>query len=144
MQELPTGNAIPRDGGDIVAPGDAIDFEADELRYDDNTSVVTAIGGVKLARDAWKLSADGIEYNRTSGVVVATGNVVSIDPEGNQAFGDRIELTDSLKDGAIAKAFAVESHPLVYDALILRVDQNTAAIQPNSIDRLDIQGGAVL
>lgn len=93
--------APPRDGGDIIAAGDMIDFEADTMAYDDRGEIVTASGTVRLARDAWKLSADSIEYNRQTGVVVATGNVVSVDPSGNQAFGDRIELTDSLKDGAI-------------------------------------------
>ncbi len=92
---------VPRDAGDIIAPGDVIGFEADEMRYDDNGEIVTATGKVKLNRDAWRLAADGIEYNRKTGVVIATGNVITIDPEGNQALGDRIELTDSLRDGVI-------------------------------------------
>ena len=100
-QDAPAAAAIPRDAGDIIAPGDIIDFEADEMRYDDTGEVVTALGTVRLARDAYKLSADQIEYNRKTGVVVATGHVITVDPDGNQAFGDRIELTDSLKDGAI-------------------------------------------
>lgn len=98
---------IPRDGGDIVAPGDVIDFAADEMAYDSNGEIVTALGTVELARDAWRLSADRIEYNRVTGIVVATGKVVSTDPEGNQAFGDRVELTDSLKDGAISNVLLV-------------------------------------
>ncbi|WP_426164641.1 LPS-assembly protein LptD [Sandarakinorhabdus sp. DWP1-3-1] len=98
---------VPRDGGDIVAPGDVIDFAADEMTYDDRGEVVTAIGKVELARDAWRLTADRIEYNQGSGVVIATGKVVSTDPEGNQAFGDRVELTESLKDGAIDNVLLV-------------------------------------
>ena len=106
---LPQGAPItvPRDGGDVIAPGDTIGFEADELRYDDKAEIVTATGTVKLNRDAWKLSADAIEYNRRTGQVVATGRVVTIDPEGNQAFGDRIELTDSLRDGIIDNVLLV-------------------------------------
>lgn len=101
--ELP----IPRDGGGIIAPGDTIGFEADDLSYDETAQIVTARGTVRLDRDAWKLSADAIEWNRTTGVVVATGNVVSVDPEGNQAFGDRVELSDSLRDGAIDNILVV-------------------------------------
>ncbi len=93
--------APPRDGGDIVAPGDMIDFEADEMHYDDRSEVVTATGAVKLRRDAYKLSADKIEYNQKTGVVVATGHVVTTDPEGNQAYGDSVVLSDTLRDGAI-------------------------------------------
>ena len=102
--ELPTSPGaitVPRDKGGPVAPGDFIDFQADELLYENNSEVVTATGSVALARDAWKLKADKIEYNRNTGVVIATGNVISIDPQGNQAIGDRVELTDSLRDGAI-------------------------------------------
>ncbi len=106
-QQEPAPAAMPRDGGDIVAPGDVIDFSADEMAYDDKGEIVTAFGKVELARDAWKLSADRIEYNRATGVVVATGKVVSTDPEGNQAFGDKVELTDSLKDGAISNVLLV-------------------------------------
>ncbi len=91
----------PRDGGDVIAPGDMIDFAADTMSYDETSDVVTATGNVRLARDAYKLSADQIEYNRKTGVVLATGHVVSVDPDGNQAFGDKVELTDSLRDGAI-------------------------------------------
>ena len=91
----------PRDGGAPIAAGDIIGFAADEMRYDDKGQIVTASGTVRINRDAWKLAADAIEYNQLTGVVVATGNVVATDPEGNQALGDRIELTDSLRDGAI-------------------------------------------
>jgi LPS-assembly protein len=105
-QALPPAEAaevapLPRDGGGPIAAGDIIDFAADEMRYDDTAQVVSASGNVRLNRDAWRLSADAIEYDRKSGVVVATGNVVATDPEGNQALGERIELTDSLRDGAI-------------------------------------------
>jgi LPS-assembly protein len=91
----------PRDGGDPIAAGDTIGFSADEMRYDDRAQIVSASGNVRLNRDAWRLAADAIEYNRETGVVVATGHVVTTDPQGNQALGDRIELTDSLRDGAI-------------------------------------------
>ena len=92
---------LPRDGGAPIATGDVIDFAADDMRYDDTAQIVSAAGNVRLNRDAWRLAADAIEYNRKTGVVVATGNVVATDPEGNQALGERIELTDSLRDGAI-------------------------------------------
>lgn len=91
----------PRDGGAPIAAGDMIGFAADEMRYDEGTQIVSASGKVRLNRDAWRLAADAIEYNRKTGVVVAVGRVVVTDPEGNQALGDRIELTDSLRDGAI-------------------------------------------
>lgn len=93
--------AVPRDGGEIVAAGDTIEFGADQLEVDASGDVITASGQVELRRDAWRLTADNIRYNRATGQVLARGNVVSIDPEGNQLFGDEVDLTDSLRDGAV-------------------------------------------
>lgn len=107
LAQQPPELAIPRDGGEVIAAGDKIAFEADELSYDDKAEIVTATGRVKLNRDAWRLSADRIDYNRLTGGVIATGNVITIDPEGNQAFGDRIELTDTLRDGIIENTLIV-------------------------------------
>ncbi len=87
--------------GDIAKPGDVIDFAADTMDYSDDEQVVTASGHVQINRDQYRLSADTVIYNRNSGQVEARGNVATIDPEGNKAYGDRVILTDSLKDGAI-------------------------------------------
>lgn len=91
----------PRDGGAVVAPGDIIEFGADQLEVDESGDIITASGQVELRRDAWRLTADSIRYDRASGEVTARGNVVSIDPEGNQLFGDAFDLTDNLRDGAV-------------------------------------------
>ncbi len=100
---LPAGDAtvVPRNGGPLIQTGDVIDFSADQMTYDDAGEIATATGNVQMRRDAYTLTADTIEYNRKTGVVVASGHVISTDPDGNQAFGDRIELTEALKDGAI-------------------------------------------
>jgi LPS-assembly protein len=80
---------------------DQIEFSADELDYDFENDVVTAEGNVILDRQGYKLQADKVVWNRKSGTVVASGNVRSTDPEGSIAYGDRIELTDSLRDGVV-------------------------------------------
>ena len=84
-----------------VQPGDVIDFSADAMTYADDDQLVTATGNVAINRDGYNLKADTVVYNRKSGQVEAIGNVVTVDPEGNQAFGDRVQLTESLRDGAI-------------------------------------------
>jgi LPS-assembly protein len=86
---------------DLAKPGDVIDFAADAMDYSDDEQVVTATGHVQINRDQYKLTADTVIYNRTSGQVEARGNVATVDPQGNKAYGDRIILTDSLRDGAI-------------------------------------------
>jgi LPS-assembly protein len=95
----------------VPAPGDTVDFEADQLSYDEDRRLVIASGRVKVSREGYALVADRVEYTRAQGKaegeVVAIGNVQITDPAGNQALGDRITLSDSLKDGAIANMLLV-------------------------------------
>ncbi|MCI4590300.1 LPS assembly protein LptD [Sphingobium sp. BYY-5] len=80
---------------------DQIGFAADTLQYDRNTEIVTANGNVQLLRDGNRLRADTVVWNRNTGKVEAQGNVSVTDPEGNIAYGDRFDVTDTLKDGAV-------------------------------------------
>lgn len=105
-------NASPQTA---ISPPDApvpesdeqIGFSADSLAYDSNNEVVTATGNVQLLRQGNRLRADKVIWNRTSGKVEATGNVSATDPEGNIAYGDRFDVTDSLKDGVVENMLLV-------------------------------------
>lgn len=90
-----------------IDPEQVIDFAADVLTYDDGTDVVTATGNVIIVRGGYRLRAKTVEYDRRTGVVEARGDVIVIDPGGNQAFGDRVELSESLRDGAIENILLV-------------------------------------
>ncbi|MBK5264412.1 MAG: LPS-assembly protein LptD [Alphaproteobacteria bacterium] len=83
------------------ANSEEIAFTADRLEYDDASEVVTASGNVELLRDGNRLRANEIIWNRATGQVHASGNISVTNPEGDIAYGDSIELTDSLKDGAV-------------------------------------------
>ncbi|MDX3901597.1 MAG: LPS assembly protein LptD [Sphingobium sp.] len=80
---------------------DQIGFAADALSYDSESEVVTASGNVQLLREGNRLRADKVVWNRNSGRVEAQGNVSVTDAEGNIAYGDRFDVTDTLKDGAV-------------------------------------------
>ncbi|MGC4251764.1 MAG: LPS assembly protein LptD [Sphingobium sp.] len=80
---------------------DQIGFAADTLVYDSDTEIVTASGNVQLLREGNRLRAEKVVWNRNTGQVVAQGNVSVTDPEGNVAYGDRFDVTDTLKDGAV-------------------------------------------
>lgn len=84
-----------------------IQFSADELQYDSNADIVTAIGDVRLFRQGNRLRADKVEWNRKTGQVVATGNIAVTNPEGDVAYGDSITLTDTLRDGAVQNMLVV-------------------------------------
>ncbi len=86
---------------DILQPGDAIEFASDTMDYDDETKIVTASGNVVVTRDGYRLVADQVSYNQISGAVEAHGNIQVIDPSGNQAFGQSMQLNESLRDGVI-------------------------------------------
>lgn len=78
-----------------------ITFSADQLDYDSDADIVTAIGDVRMYREADRLRADTISWNRRTGKVIARGNVVIVNPTGDTAYGDMVELTDSLRDGVV-------------------------------------------
>lgn len=85
----------------------AIGFGAGSIDYDTDTDVVTASGDVVLNRDGYSLRADTIVWNRKSGEVTAQGNIRSISPNGDIAYGDSIVLSDTLKDGIIQNLLLV-------------------------------------
>ncbi|MCP3730697.1 LPS assembly protein LptD [Sphingomonas sp. MG17] len=86
---------------------DQIQFSADTAEYDSDGDVVTVKGDVRMFRDGNRLRAAQVVWNRKTGAVVATGDIAVTNPEGDTAYGDRIELTDSLKDGVIENMLVV-------------------------------------
>jgi LPS-assembly protein len=84
-----------------------IAFSADKLDYETATETVTASGNVIASRDGYTLRADTIIWDRRSGKVTASGNIRSVGPEGDVAYGDSIEVTDSLRDGIIENLLLV-------------------------------------
>jgi len=89
------------------AADDQIRFTAEQLEYDSDADVVTATGDVRMFRAGERLRADKVVWNRKSGRVVAAGDVAVANPEGDVAYGDSIELTDTLKDGVVSDLLLV-------------------------------------
>lgn len=86
---------------------DQIDFSAAVVEYDSNTETVTAKGDVIVSRQGYTVRADNIIWDRNSGKVFAEGAIRATGPEGDVAYGDKIELTDALKDGVIDNMLVV-------------------------------------
>ncbi|MFD1766448.1 LPS-assembly protein LptD [Sphingorhabdus buctiana] len=84
-----------------------ISFSADSLEYEFATDSVKAIGNVIARREGYTLRADSIVWDRRTGKVVASGNIRSVGPEGDVAYGDSIEVTESLRDGIIENMLLV-------------------------------------
>ncbi len=92
-----------------VAAEAPVDFTADSLVYDNEAEIVTARGDVRMTREGNRVRADEVVWNRKTGTVVASGNVQLVNPGGDTAFGDRIELTETLKDGMVENLLLVLS-----------------------------------
>ncbi len=90
-----------------AAREDQIGFSAASVEYDSNTEIVIARGDVIATRDGYTVRADSIVWDRTSGEVTAEGSIRAVGPEGDVAYGDRIVLTDALKDGVIENLLVV-------------------------------------
>jgi LPS-assembly protein len=86
---------------------DNIAFSSDVIDYDSLVDVVTAKGNVIVSREGYTLRADTVVWNRKSGEVTANGNIRSIGPRGDVAYGDSIVLTDTLKDGVVENLLLV-------------------------------------
>ncbi len=91
----------PKTDVNKIASDAVIQFSAERVDYDSSADLVTAIGDVVLNREGYTLRADTIIWNRKSGEVTAQGNIRSVGPNGDVAYGDSIKLTDTLKDGVI-------------------------------------------
>jgi LPS-assembly protein len=78
-----------------------IDFSADVVTYDNSADLVIAEGRVRMSRDGNYLATDRVSWDRKTGRVIAEGNVVVVTPQGDKLIGERIDLTDSLRDGTV-------------------------------------------
>ena len=84
-----------------------VNFSADQVTYDSEADIITAQGRVRLDRDGNYVAADQIVWTRKTGAVVATGNVVVLNPQGDKLIGEKVTLTDSLRDGTIENLLVV-------------------------------------
>lgn len=101
------GDAPTPPSADANGNEQEIGFAADNLFFDTETDIVTAHGQVEMNREAIRLRADRVTWNRKTGKVVAEGNVALRNPEGDMAYGDRIELADTLREGVIDNMLVV-------------------------------------
>ena len=90
-----------------AAAEQSIDFSADSVTYDSDAEVVTATGRVRMQRDGNYLAADQVIWSRRTGEVRAEGGVVVITPQGDRLVGERVVLTDTLRDGTVENLLVV-------------------------------------
>lgn len=85
-----------------VSENDPVDLQANEVVYDENNGVVSALGDVEIVQSGRILRAEMVVYNLPEDKVEAIGNVVMNEVTGEVYFADRVELKDEMKDGFVS------------------------------------------
>ncbi|HVW75921.1 MAG TPA: LPS assembly protein LptD [Rhizomicrobium sp.] len=85
-----------------VAKDAPIQLQADEVDYDSDRQIVSAIGHVEIVQEGHTLEAERVDYDKNTDTVTASGHVVMIDERGNVAFSDRVVLKDRMRDGVLS------------------------------------------
>lgn len=76
-------------------------LNADQVTYDQNADVATAIGHVEVAQNGRLLRADKIIYDKKRDVVTAFGHVALIEADGQVSFADKFEVSSDMKQGFV-------------------------------------------
>lgn len=98
----PTSAGLP-----TPATDEEVTFSAGALDYDSDADIVTASGDVRMQRAGNRLRADKVIWNRVTGAVTAEGSVAVVNPGGDTLYGDKVDLTDTLKDGVVENLLLV-------------------------------------
>lgn len=83
-------------------------LKADEVVYDNDNEVVTAVGNVQLDYDGYNVVAETVTYDQKTRRVKARGNVEILEPDGNRIYADEVDLTDDFGEGFV-NALRVET-----------------------------------
>ncbi len=90
---LPTVKPLPKDRPILL--------QADEIVYDSENHLVSAVGHVEISDEDRTLLAERVEYDQDTDKVTARGHVSITDARGNVAFADSVVLTDRMRNGAL-------------------------------------------
>jgi LPS-assembly protein len=75
--------------------------QADEIRYDYNNELVSAVGNVQIYYNGSTLEADRVIYDQRTKRLRAEGNARLTEADGKVSYGEIIDLTDDYRDGFI-------------------------------------------
>jgi LPS-assembly protein len=97
--QLPNPSPSTSKASQSAAP--AVHFLADEMSFDREQGIVTAIGNVEVRYGQRVLVADRIEYDQNKDTASAIGNVALREPTGERMFGDKMDVSGDLKDAVV-------------------------------------------
>jgi LPS-assembly protein len=77
-------------------------LQADEIVYDSDKKLVSAVGHVEISDPDRTLIAERVDYDQSTDKVTASGHVSIVDSKGNVVFADHVVLTDRMRNGALS------------------------------------------
>lgn len=80
-----------------------VDFQADQLDYDEANQLVLASGNVIIEQQGRILRADMVRHNLRNDTVFASGHVVLNELNGDIYYANEVELTDGMKNGVVTE-----------------------------------------
>ena len=95
----------PKPAGKSVAakpaPNAQMLVQANEIRYDYNNLLVSAVGNVQIYYNGATIEADKIIYDQRSKRLHAEGNARLTEADGKVSYGELLDLSDDYRDGFI-------------------------------------------
>ncbi|ASR07098.1 Organic solvent tolerance protein [Rhizobium leguminosarum bv. viciae] len=92
-------NTSAQDIGKNIPEGAKLLLSANELVYNRDADLVSAVGGVQINYAGYKMVAQKVEYNQKTGRMMAIGNIELVSPDGNRIYADNLDVTDNFADG---------------------------------------------
>lgn len=77
------------------------ELEADKVEYFAEQDLIVATGKVEIYRDGYILKSDKLIFDQKENKIFAIGNVYSVDPEGNEAYAEKMEIDRNLKQAVL-------------------------------------------
>jgi len=97
LRPKPTGKSVAVK----PAPNAQMLVQADEIKYDYNNLLVSAVGRVQIYYNGATIEADKVIYDQRNKRLHAEGNARLTEADGKVSYGELLDLSDDYRDGFI-------------------------------------------
>jgi LPS-assembly protein len=97
LRSQPSGKSV----ASPAAPNAQMLVQANEIRYDYNNQLVSAVGNVQIYYNGATVEADKVIYDQRTKRLRAEGNARITESDGKVSYGEFLDLSDDYRDGFI-------------------------------------------